>query len=345
MRRIPVLSPRRYDVVVGAGALAELATVPGRVAVVVDETVAALHGETIRRVLGSREVAWLPVASGEAQKSLDRLGALWSEFAEFRLERGETVVAIGGGVVGDLAGFAAATWRRGVSFVQVPTSLLAQVDASVGGKVAIDHAGLKNPVGAFHHPSLVLADTTFLATLPGRECWSGLSEVVKVALLAGGEVFGRVEASLESLAAGEGPVEEIVSACVSYKAGVVQRDPEERGERAVLNLGHTIGHALESAAGGRLLHGEAVAWGLRAMVALAGPVAPEVVRLIERLPAPSLSGLDPSIVLAHLAGDKKTSGGRARFVFCRAPGRVEHGVEVESARVREVVEALVSRGS
>ena len=344
MRRIAVRTSPAYEVVVGPGALAEASTWRGRVAVVIDERVATLHGAAVKAALGSREIAWIVVPSGEAQKSVASLAGLWDRFAAFRLERHETVFAVGGGVVGDLAGFAAATWRRGVPFVQVPTTLLAQVDASVGGKVAVDHGGLKNPVGAFHQPSLVLADTTLLATLPEREVWSGLAEVVKVALLAGGPTFALVESALEALASGAGPVDEVVAACVAYKADAVRRDPEERGERAVLNLGHTIGHALESAADGRLLHGEAVTWGLRAMLRLAAPVAPEVSRLVERLPARSLAGLDVEVVLAHLASDKKSVGGRPKFVFCTAPGVIASGVDVDPGRVREVVSDLLGSG-
>jgi len=334
-----------YDVLIGDGALGSLADRPGRWAVVVDENVAELHGERLRSIVGARDVTWVTVGSGEAHKSLASLSELWRRFAAFRLERTEHVVAIGGGVVGDLAGFAAATWRRGVPFVQVPTTLLAQVDASVGGKVAIDHAGLKNPVGAFHQPVAVIAETAFLSTLPARERWSGLVEVVKMALLAGDPLLALVESSLDALSAGSGPIEDVVVGCVAFKAGVVSRDPDERGERASLNLGHTIGHALEAASDVRLLHGEAVASGLRAMVELAGGVDGRVRRVVDRLPRPDLRGLDRERVMQALASDKKSVGGVPSFVVCEAPGRVRRGVRFDEARVRAVVSSLVEGGS
>lgn len=343
MRRVRVDVGPGYEVVLGAGALRELARAPGRVAVVVDENVDRLHGETLRAALAAHRPEFRVVPAGEEHKTLDAAGALYDWLAALRLERDERVVAVGGGVTGDLAGFVAATWRRGVPFVQVPTTLLAMVDASVGGKVAVDHPRGKNLIGAFHQPAQVLADTELLGTLPLRETWCGLAEVVKTALLAGDPLFGLVEGSLEALARGDGPLDDVVEQCVAFKARVVRTDPGERGERALLNLGHTVGHALEAVGGFRtLLHGEAVAWGLRAALALSGlDRGSPAWRLVERLPVPALPGLSVDDVLEAMRSDKKSVGGALRFVLLDAPGRARFGCELDPGRVRETVAALL----
>jgi 3-dehydroquinate synthase len=343
---IHVSGERPYEVWLGDGALAQLERAPGRVAVVVDENVERLHGARLRAALAPHDPAWFVLPSGERHKTLDTAGALWDWLGELRLERRERVVAVGGGVTGDLAGFVASTWRRGVPFVQVPTTLLAMVDASVGGKVGVDTARGKNLVGAFWPPAQVLADTTFLATLPVRERWCGLVEVAKTALLAGDPLLSLVEAQLEALADGVAPVEEVVAACVRFKADVVQRDPTEQGERAVLNLGHTVGHALEVAGGfDRLTHGEAVAWGLRATIRLSGlsPGSREA-RLVARLPAVTLDGLDEGAVLDAMLSDKKSAGGKPRFVLLERAGRSRHGCHVDDDAWRSVVRELLSEG-
>lgn len=343
MRRVHVAVEQPYDVVIGAGALSELRAFEGRLAVCIDASVDRLHGPLIAAALAGRAFERFVIPPGEERKSVADVSALWDWLASHRFERHEPVVAIGGGVVGDLAGFAAATWRRGVPFVQVPTTLLAQVDASVGGKVAIDHASGKNLVGAFHQPVQVLAETSFLSTLPERESWSGLAEIVKTALLAGDPMMSLVESSLDALGQGRGPVEDIVAECVAYKAGVVQRDPFESGERAVLNLGHTVGHALEKAAGyGTLLHGEAVAYGLRAALVLSGLAASRSMSLVRRLKVPPLPPLAVDDVMEAMRDDKKVVGGRLRFVLLDAPGRAVRGREPDPVRVREVVEGVLS---
>jgi 3-dehydroquinate synthase len=343
---IHVLGDRPYDVWLGEGSLDRLDRAPGRVAVVVDENVERLHGARLRTVLAPHDPAWFVLPAGERHKTLETAGALWDWLGAIRLERRERVVAVGGGVTGDLAGFVASTWRRGVPFVQVPTTLLAMVDSSVGGKVGVDTARGKNLVGAFWPPAQVLADTSLLATLPVRERWCGLVEVVKTALLAGEPLLGLVEARLEALAEGAAPTDDVVAACVRFKAEVVARDPTEQGERALLNLGHTVGHALEAAGGyERLTHGEAVAWGLRAMLALSG-LAPgsREARLVARLPAVSLGGLDEAAVLAALRSDKKSAGGRPRFVLLDRAGQARHGCAVDDERLRRVLGELLAAG-
>lgn len=347
MRTVHADGRPAYDVQIGPGALSQLASVlpeARRLAVMVDENVERLHGDRIRKSLSDRHFESFVLPSGERHKTLRTAESVFDFLARHRFERGEGLVVIGGGVTGDLAGFVAATWLRGVPFVQVPTTLLAMVDSSVGGKVAVDLPQGKNLVGAFHTPRAVLADTSLLETLPEREVWSGLAEVVKTALLAGGPLMTLVQEHLPALAAGRGPVDEIVALCVEYKAGVTRRDPNERGERAVLNLGHTVGHALEVAGGfERLLHGEAVAHGLRATLALSGFASdrPEW-RLVRALQAPSLEGFSPDAVLDAMRSDKKASGGRPRFVLLDDVGCPRWGCDVSDERVRDVVEKLIA---
>lgn len=347
MKRIAVEAGGRYEVLIGDGALASLMPFERRMAVFIDENVERLHGEALRARFVGRRFEVFEVPSGERYKTLGTASRAYDWLAERRFERAEPVVAIGGGVTGDLAGFVAATWQRGVPFVQVPTTLLAQVDASVGGKVAVDHPAGKNLIGAFHQPAQVIADTSLLSTLPVRELWAGLAEVVKTALLAGGALLDAVDAGLEGFVVSPASLEDVIAGCVTHKAAVVQRDPRERGERATLNLGHTIGHALERLAGYEgILHGEAVAYGLRAELALSGfDESSREMRLVRRLKVPVIERVRSDDVLAATRSDKKVSGGRARFALLDAPGRPRWGVDVPDARVREVVDGLFDDAS
>jgi 3-dehydroquinate synthase len=343
MRVVHVDVAPSYDVHIGPGALGRLPEATGRLALLVDETVERLHGARIDAAFAGRRVERTTLPSGEAHKTLATASALYDWLAARRIERSEAIVAIGGGVTGDVAGFVAATWQRGVPLVQVPTTLLAQVDSSVGGKVAVDHPAGKNLIGAFHQPRLVLAEPAFLATLPPREMWSGLAEVVKTALLAGEPLFSLVASELEALAAGASALEEVVARCVAYKASVVKRDPSDHGERAVLNLGHTAGHALEKASHYEgLLHGEAVAYGLRAALALSGHGASSPARrLVSRLVVPPLPKLAVEAVLEAMRSDKKVADGQARFVLLPELGRPTWGQLPAPGEVRRVVEALL----
>lgn len=338
------LGARAYDVRVGAGLIAragaEIAPLlrRPRVAVLTESRVAALHGEALRAGLAAEgiEAAMLALPPGEGTKSWAHLAQSVDWLLDEKVERGDVVVAFGGGVIGDLAGFAAAVLRRGVRFVQIPTSLLAQVDSSVGGKTGINTARGKNLVGAFHQPSLVLADTGILASLPARDFLSGYGEVVKYGLLGDAEFFGWLEKNGPSLAAGDLALRtEAVRRSVAMKAGVVARDETERGERALLNLGHTFGHALEAATGysDRLLHGEGVALGcllafdLSARLGLCSQEAPA--RVAAHLEAMGMKrGLGeipgdlpgPEGLMALMAQDKKVVSGRMRFVLARGIG-------------------------
>ena len=342
MRRVTVSAGARYDVLIGEGALGELHPYEGRLAVMLDENVARLHRARVESALSGRAHEVFEVPSGERYKTLETASRAYDWLAQHRFERGEALVAIGGGVTGDLAGFVAATWRRGVPFVQVPTTILSQVDSSVGAKVAVDHPLGKNLIGAFHPPTQVLADTALLTTLPLRQRWSGLAEVVKTALLAGGELFDLVERDLEGFADATVSLDAVIERCVEHKAAVVERDPYERGERATLNFGHSVGHALELLAGYEsLLHGEAVAWGMRAELALAGVArGSREAQLVRRLAVPPLPAAEVDAVLDAMRSDKKVARGRVRFALVDSAGHVRWNVEHHDDEIRDSVRSL-----
>ena len=311
------------------GRLARAHTDARRAVVVSDAHVAALHGPNTLRSLRaagfSAELVTLP--PGERTKRPREVARLWDQFADLGIGRRDVVVALGGGVIGDLAGFAAATWLRGVAWIGVPTSLLAQVDSSVGGKTAVDLGSGKNLVGAFHQPCLVVVAPELLGTLPARQVRAGLAEIVKIGMAADARLFSWVEREATALAAGEpAALERAVVHAVRAKARVVRGDEREReeGPRTALNFGHTLGHALESARGYRgLLHGEAVAIGMRAAARLSvqrARLAPKScarlegvldrIELPRRMPATPLADL-----LAAMAHDKKRSGSEVRWVL------------------------------
>jgi len=333
--RMPVACPpdgRGYDVLVAEGLLDEAGRrlllaglAPGRCAVVTNPTLGRLYAG---RLVRSLEVAGFEplvteIPDGEEFKTLESAAQLYGQFAAARLARGEPVLALGGGVIGDLAGFAAATWLRGVPFVQIPTSLLAMVDASVGGKVAVDLPLGKNLVGAFKQPHLVLADPGLLGTLPPAEFRSGLAEVLKGALIGDPVLFEQL--------AGDGPrsLTGVIADAVRVKIQVVERDPFEAGERAWLNLGHTFGHALELESGFTMRHGEAVALGtvaaaeMSAALGFCEPGLPVRVRgATARLGLAVRHGFEPAGVYARMATDKKRAGRSLRFVLLKGVGQV-----------------------
>ena len=355
-RAVLVATDPPYEVRVGRGILGEVtAAVADRsaLALISDERVAGLHAGDLTGLAG---VPLYRVAPGEGAKSLDVLEQVLEFLAAAELDRRSCVVLLGGGVVGDLGALAASLFMRGIDYVACPTTLLAQVDASVGGKTAINLAAGKNLAGTFHQPRGVWADVDTLATLDARDYASGLGEVVKTALIAGEEMLDLVESSSAALRARDpDSLEEVVAGCVRTKAGVVARDPREAGPRKALNLGHTFAHAIEHAAGyGRIAHGAAVAVGL--MLALeyarrAGLLAaPELVErtraLLGRLDLPaglaalrSASGeaLAPSALLAGMRHDKKGPAGCARLVLARAPGDLALDVEADPRLLRELL--------
>jgi 3-dehydroquinate synthase len=356
------LGARSYDVTIGPG-LIEAAgqriasALPGRAAAAVTDTnVAGLHLPALRRSLADAGIraAEIVVPAGESTKSFNELQRVVDAILEARLERGDAVVALGGGVVGDLAGFAAAIVRRGMRFVQVPTTLLAQVDSSVGGKTGINSRHGKNLVGAFHQPDLVLADTDALDTLPPREFAAGYAEIAKWAMIGDATLFEWLERERPAVFAG-GParIRAIAEACAG-KARVVAADERETGERALLNLGHTFGHALEAACGydpRRLVHGEAVAIGLVLAhdFSVAEGLAPaaDVERVRAHLRAAGLpvairaipgAPLTADELMRHIAQDKKVKDGRLTFILTRGIGRAFIANDVPAERVRGFLE-------
>jgi 3-dehydroquinate synthase len=316
------LGERSYPIHVGPGVLSALPGLlgaPSRCLVVTDETVAGLYAEPLLAALNQAdwETRLAVVPAGEGSKSLAEAGRLYDACVQAGLKRHHPIIALGGGVVGDLAGFVAATYQRGVPFVQVPTTLLAQIDSSVGGKVAINHPAGKNLIGAFYQPRLVLADTATLLTLSDREYRAGLGELVKYGIIMDAALFARLESEVARLNARDLPLlNEIVRRCCELKAQVVQEDERETagGRRAILNFGHTVGHAVEAIAGyGQVLHGEAVAIGMVAEGQLAvrrGLWSAEELGRLERLLGAlglptALPDLDGPSLLAAMGRDKK----------------------------------------
>jgi shikimate kinase/3-dehydroquinate synthase len=330
----------------------EAAARGSRLFAVTDENVAKAWGGTIRELLGPAGSAAGPlvVAAGETSKTVGSLEACWEWLATGGARRDDVVVAVGGGVVGDLAGFAAATYQRGVGLWQVPTSLLAQVDSSVGGKTAINLEAGKNLAGAFYQPDLVVVDPETLATLPEVEFTNGLGEVVKYGLLEGEGLFGRLERDWRAVTDREpGLLSDVIKTCVRYKAAVVAEDELDTGRRAVLNLGHTTAHALEVTLGyGRLRHGEAVGLGLLVALAvserllgLSPEVLPKTRALLDRVGLPVSIHLPPAHALkAAAAKDKKVTAGSAGFVGLRAIGDPVYKLALPEGLFAEALEVI-----
>ena len=341
------LGTRSYDILIGRGLITAAGQhiagrLPGaRVAVVTDANVVRQHGAALVASLqdaGLLLAEPIVLAPGEASKGFATLETVCRRLLQVGLERRDAVVALGGGVIGDLTAFAASIVRRGVRLVQVPTSLLAQVDSSVGGKTGINTAEGKNLIGTFHQPSLVLADAGALDTLPAREMRAGYAEVAKAGLLGDAALFARLEGSVGGILSGHDQAARLdaIEACVRMKAGIVARDEHETGERALLNLGHTFGHALEAATGfsGRLLHGEAVAIGMVLAMRYseaAGLCPPGTSdRVVRHLTAAGLpvriSGIPggerflPEQLVGLMHQDKKTVGGKPTLILVHGIG-------------------------
>lgn len=341
----------------GAGALAGAAEelhawVAGRrLFVLSSPRVRALHGASLDQVrAAAAAVEELSAPDGEAAKTLAEAERLWREMAARGGRRDSRLVCLGGGSLTDLGGFVAGAFLRGVEVAHCPTTLLAQVDAAIGGKTAVDLPEGKNLVGLFHHPAFVVADAAWLGTLPRAALREGLVEAIKVAALLAPELLARIERDLDRLLAGEGEaLGPVVSAAARAKAEVVARDPEERGERALLNFGHTLGHALETAAGhGTLGHGDAVAWGIRFALLLARErgwafdLAPRLAALLDRLAPPVLPALDPAAVLAALGRDKKGVEAGPRWVLPEALGRGRWGIALAPEEVAARLSAFLA---
>jgi len=354
------LGPRSYSIVVAAGALGDVGSrlrelrLGSRTALVSDAAVGRLYRKTVTSSLEAAgfSVAAIEVPEGEGAKTLEVAERCWNELLAAGLDRTSTVLALGGGAVGDVAGFAAATYMRGVNVVQLPTTVLAQVDASIGGKTAIDHPLAKNLIGAFHQPRLVIVDPAVACTLPEREFRSGLAEIVKHGIVLDAGYFAELERDLAPLRARElGVLESIIAGSCRLKASVVERDEREAELRHVLNYGHTIGHALETATGyARLTHGEAVSLGIVAEARLArrlGIAGAETVarqeRMLDALGLPVRdASIDVELVVAAIARDKKAKDGRVPFVLAPQIGTFRLVLDVPGADVRAAIASLRS---
>jgi 3-dehydroquinate synthase len=361
MRTVQVpLGERTYTIVVDRKLLRTLGErcgnfgLAGRCAVITDKNVGVLYAKNVLYSLkqAGLEAVLITIPSGEKAKSLAVVQKCYDALAKHRLERKSFIIALGGGVVGDLAGFVAATYLRGVPFVQVPTTLLAQVDSSVGGKVGVNLPAGKNLVGAFYQPRHVLCDLTTLDSLPDREFRAGLAEVIKYGIIYDAALFEKIERDLPKILKRNGEVlSEIVARSCEIKAEVVGQDETESGLRAILNFGHTIGHALEAISRyGKYLHGEAISIGQVAaahvsarVLGLPNEEVERIRKLFQRAGLPvgvKLTKVQRKQLFDAMRLDKKVSGGEIKFVLARQIGKVEYGVQVGNTEVEAVLDLL-----
>ncbi len=355
------LDERSYDLTIASDALAQageitraaLGSKTQRLAIISNPKVHGLYGPVVERSL--REAGFVTlthlIGDGERAKSLRTAERAWSFLLAHRFERSDAIIALGGGVVGDLAGFVAAAYQRGISFVQIPTTLLAQIDSSVGGKTAVNHPLGKNMIGAFHQPRAVVIDPAVLRTLSPRELRAGLYEVIKTGIIRDRELFELTRDSLARITAFDPEIlSRIIARCCEIKAEVVAADEREAGLRRILNFGHTIGHALEAVTHyRRLKHGEAVGYGMKSAAAIAEkagilpPAQSRMIRLgVESLgPLPSISDLQPQDILTAMMHDKKAAHGKIPFILPVAVGEVivcdDIAPEIIRASVRELL--------
>jgi len=355
MRTVHVhLGERSYDILIDSGLLARLPEifreyrVRSRLFLIANSQVFKLHGERLLKALAGAGFQATPILipDGEKYKNLQTLENIYTYLIAQGADRQSTIIAVGGGVTGDLAGFAAATFHRGVPYIQVPTTLLSQVDSSVGGKTGVNHSQGKNLIGAFYQPDLVCIDTDTLGTLPARELQSGMYEVLKYGLIYDPDFFDYLEAHLDDIRSLQPEViENVISRCCEIKAEVTSMDENEADLRRILNFGHTFGHGLEAAAGyGCLTHGEAVGYGMIAAVLLSerhqyldAPTVERVIQSICRIgPLPDISPLALDLVLQAMARDKKRLHDRINFVLLREIGKTVIEDDLDQATLREI---------
>ena len=332
------LQERRYPILIGSGLLQDERSYPikrgDRVMIVTNPTVAQFYLDTVIYALEKRgcEVDHVLLPDGEKYKTLESLNLIFTALLQGNHGRDTTIIALGGGVIGDVAGFAAASYQRGVRLIQIPTTLLSQVDSSVGGKTAVNHELGKNMIGAFYQPSMVIIDTLTLNTLPKREVNAGLAEVIKYGAILDYEFFEWLEQHIDELVAlYPEALQHCISRCCQIKADVVARDETEKGDRALLNLGHTFGHAIETHLGyGNWLHGEAVSTGMMMAAALSeelGDISIADVSRLEKLlaranlPTVSPDTMQPEDYLPHMMRDKKVLAGKLRLVLLKSLGQ------------------------
>jgi len=349
------LGERGYPIFIGTGLIGRPALLRpylhgSRALIVTNEVVAPLYLEALCAGLEGIRCDHLILPDGEQTKNLDTLGVIYDKLLADRHERSTTLIALGGGVVGDITGFAAATYQRGVNFIQVPTTLLSQVDSSVGGKTGVNHPLGKNMIGAFYQPQCVLADTDVLASLPPRELRAGIAEVIKYGLIDNLSFFEWLETHLDSLLAGDkATLAEAIRVSCEEKARIVAADEKEGGVRALLNLGHTFGHAIETAMGyGTWLHGEAVAAGMVMAADLSirmgwldEAAGRRAKTLLTRagLPVAPPPGISPEQFLQLMSFDKKVAGGKIRFILLRGLGNAAIESSIDPALLQQTLEA------
>ena len=352
------LDDRSYPIFIGANLLENVNLLlphigSGRVVVVTNEIVAPIYLERVQLQFGRQFGSSIVLPDGEATKNLDTIGQIYDHLLQGKYDRKTTLVALGGGVVGDITGFAAATFQRGVNFLQIPTTLLAQVDSSVGGKTGVNHALGKNMIGSFYQPKCVVADTEVLRSLPRREIRAGLAEVLKYGLINNPEFFAWLaHNSTELLELDNACISEAIKICCEAKANIVAQDEKESGIRALLNLGHTFGHAIETASGyGVWLHGETVAMGMvmaadlsRRLGLLRSAEAVQIREVLEKnfgMPVEPPADITVAQYLDLMSSDKKVELGKPRFILLKAIGEAAIEGDVENA----MLEATLTAGS
>ena len=355
MRKVRVnLGSNSYDICIGSGLLKQTRQqlkdigVSDNLVIITDSTVKRLYGNSLKQSLANNgfKVIILEIPEGEEQKSLETAGNLYHELGKSHAERLTPILALGGGVIGDLAGFVAATYLRGVPLIQIPTTLLAQVDSSIGGKVAVNHRQLKNKIGAFYQPRLVISDPSTLISLPPREISDGLAEIIKNAVIGDEELFVFLERNLDKVKSLEAEaLEEVILRSARIKAEIVEKDEKESGLRIILNYGHTIGHAIESVSDFRIEHGEAVSIGMVAAGSISNRLGilsknelMKIEQLIKRAGLPTeMPGLEFERIFQAMKHDKKILKGKIRFVLPRTIGNVFITDEVSLSLVEEVL--------
>lgn len=348
------LASNSYEIYIGSGILGQTghqlkaSGFAGKLVIITNPIVKRLYGDALKQnlITDGFKVIIMPVADGEEQKSLETAGRLYYELSNFYAERTTPILALGGGVIGDLAGFVAATYLRGVPLIQIPTTLLAQVDSSLGGKVAVNHAQLKNKIGAFYQPRLVISDISTLRTLPPKELTNGLAEVIKYAVIGDNGLFTYLETNLDNIKSlDDRLLEEVVSRSAQIKAEIVEKDEKDLGLRNILNYGHTIGHAIESASDFTVEHGRAVAIGMLAAARISTKLGTfdknELIRLkslIQRAGLPTeLPDLELEELIQAIKHDKKILRGKLRFVLPQAIGSVFTTDEVSPSLIEQIL--------
>ena len=348
------LGVRSYPIYIGEGLLGQLpglltgAGISGRLMVITNQVVAELHAGKVIEPLRTAgfEPELIIIPEGEVQKSLSMAGKLYQSLAQHHAERGTPILALGGGVIGDLAGFVAATYQRGVPFIQVPTTLLAQVDSSIGGKVAVNVGKLKNMAGAFYQPQMVVSDTATLRTLPVEEIRNGLAEVIKCAVIRDPELFTFLESNIASML--DKDIEALTFAVVraaGVKAKIVEQDERDLGLRHILNFGHTFGHAIECVSGFKIAHGTAVAIGMAAAARLSNRLgllsSNDLERIINLIIAAGLpvfySATSPEAIIDAMQHDKKNTGGRVEFILPDRIGNVAVSNDIDPKMAAEAL--------